>query len=39
MTGVVTKKHFFMILKHFGMKKALQILVSRKPVALITLMS
>lgn len=39
MTGVVTKKHFFSIAKSFGWKKALKILVSRKPVALITLMA
>lgn len=38
MQGLVTKKHFFQIAQAFGWKMAFKILVSRKPVALITLM-
>jgi hypothetical protein len=38
MDGVVTKKHFFLIAKAFGLKMAIKVLLSRKPVALNTLM-
>ena len=38
MKGTITKKHFLMILKEFGWKKAIKILLSRKPVALTLLM-
>jgi hypothetical protein len=38
MTGVVTKKHIILIAKEFGWVKALKVLISRKPVALMVLM-
>jgi hypothetical protein len=38
MTGVVTKKHFIQIWRAFGFKKAMRILLSREPVALLTLL-
>ena len=38
MTGVVTKKHIILIARAFGWRKALSVLVSRKPVALMILM-
>jgi hypothetical protein len=38
-SGVVTKKHFFLVGKIFGWKKAFKILFSRKPVALMVLMA
>lgn len=38
MQGTVTKKHFFMIWKNFGMKIAVKILFSRKKTALQILM-
>ena len=38
MTGVVTKKHIILIAREFGWRKALRVLVSRKPVALKVLM-
>jgi hypothetical protein len=38
MNGVITKKHFFLIAKAFGLKIAIKVLLSRKPVALTTLM-
>lgn len=39
MQGVITKKHFFGIWKEFGFKKAIRVLTSREPVALILLIS
>jgi len=39
MKGVVTKKHFFMVVKSFGWSKAFRLLLSRKPVALLALIS
>jgi hypothetical protein len=39
MTGVVTKKDFFLVLRSFGLKKALKLFFSRERVALVTLMS
>lgn len=39
MSGVVTKKHFFLIWREFGFRKALRVLTSREPVALILLIS
>jgi hypothetical protein len=39
MGGVITKKHFFQIWRSFGFKKAWSILVSKEPVALMTLMA
>jgi hypothetical protein len=38
MNGTVTKKHFFIIWKEFGFKKAVKILKSKEPVALMVLM-
>ncbi len=38
MQGTITKKHFLIILKEFGLKKAIKILFSQKPVALTLLM-
>lgn len=38
MKGAITKKHFLIILKEFGWKKAIKILLSKKPVALTLLM-
>ncbi len=38
MSGIITKKHFFLVLKTFGIRKALKLLVSRQLVALNTLM-
>jgi len=34
MQGTITKKHIFLIFKEFGLKKALKVLLSLKPVAL-----
>lgn len=39
MSGVVTKGNFFQIMRVFGLKKALRVLVSGKGVALMVLMS
>ena len=39
MKGLVTKKHWLMIWKEFGFRKAMKILMSREPVALIELMA
>jgi hypothetical protein len=39
MKGLVTKKHFFLIWHEFGIKIAIKILVSRKPIALTTLIN
>ena len=39
MSGLVTKKHFFLIAKSFGIRKALKVLLSSEPVALLVLMS
>ncbi len=39
MNGLVTKKHFFQIWIAFGLKKAVKILISREPVALMVLMA
>lgn len=38
MQGQVTKKHFFLIVKEFGVKKAVRILFSRQGCALNILM-
>ena len=38
MSGVVTKRHFFLIWREFGFRAAMRILTSREPVALLTLM-
>jgi hypothetical protein len=38
MTGVVTKIHIILIVREFGWRKALRVLISRKPVALKVLM-
>lgn len=38
MSGLVTKKHFFLVAKSFGLKKAFRILFSQQPVALLVLM-
>jgi len=38
MAGVIRKRHFFLIAKTFGIRKALRVLLSRKPVALNDLM-
>lgn len=38
MKGVITKKHFLVIAKEFGLRKAIKILLSQKPVALTLLM-
>lgn len=38
MSGVITKKHFFKIWKHFGLQKAMRVLMSTQPVALMALM-
>ena len=38
MVGLVTKKHFFLIWKEFGFRKASKVLLSRQPVALMELM-
>lgn len=34
MHGVVTKRHFLLVARTFGIRKALKLLFSRKPVAL-----
>ncbi len=39
MKGVVSKKHFFKIWKSFGFKKAIKVIASKEPVALIVLIS
>lgn len=39
MSGVITKRDFFRIWIEFGFKKALKVLTSKHPVALIILMS
>ena len=39
MTGVITKKHFFLILKNFGWRKAFKLLTSKEPVALLLLVN
>jgi len=38
MSGTVTKRHFFLIWREFGLKTALHVLVSRESVALLVLM-
>ena len=38
MTGVITKKHFIQIWRAFGLRAAIRVLVSRKPVALTALL-
>ena len=38
MKGIITKKHFLLIVKEFGLKKAIKILLSQKPVVLTLLM-
>ena len=37
MKGVVTKKHFILVAKEFGLKIAIKLLLSRKPVALLAI--
>ena len=39
MRGVITKKHILPILRAFGLKAALRVLISNKPVALSLLMA
>jgi hypothetical protein len=39
MKGVVTRKHFLIVLREFGLRVAFKLLLSSKPVALIILMS
>lgn len=39
MSGVVSKKHFFLIAKEFGIKKAVKVLLSKEPVALMLLIA
>ena len=39
MNGLVQKRHFLAIAKAFGLRKALRILISRQPVALLELMA
>ena len=39
MKGTVTKKNFFSIVKAFGWRKAIRVLLSRKATALLILMS
>jgi len=34
MQGTITKKHIFLIFKEFGLRKAIKVLFSLKPVAL-----
>lgn len=38
MSGVVSKKHFFLILWYFGCRKAIKLLLGRSQVALGLLM-
>ena len=38
MSGLVTKKHFFLVAKSFGLKKAFKLLLSQQPIALLVLM-
>lgn len=38
MQGVVTRRHVFLIAKEFGLKAAIRVLLSRKPVALTLLL-
>lgn len=38
MQGVVTRKHFWLIAKAFGYRKAMKVLFSRKSTALMRLM-
>lgn len=39
MQGMITKKHFFLILRYFGLRKAMRILFSNNPIALNLLMN
>lgn len=39
MVGVVSKKHFFLVAKEFGWRKAFKLLLSKEPVALMVLMA
>ncbi len=39
MNGMVTKKHFWAILKNFGIRKAVRVLFSRNVTALAILMA
>ena len=39
MNGLVQKRHFWQVLRAFGFRKAVQLLISREPVALIVLMA
>lgn len=39
MKGVITKKHALLVWREFGFRKAIALLLSKEPVALITLIS
>jgi len=39
MKGVITKKHFFMVLRNFGWRKAFKLITSKDGVALMVLMT
>ena len=39
MAGVITKKHWKLVAKELGWKVAIKLLLSRKPIALTTLIS
>ena len=39
MKGTITKKDFFKIWQSFGFKKALEVMTSKEPVALILLIN
>ena len=39
MKGTVTKKHFFVVLKNFGWRKAIKLLLSKDGVALLILVT
>ena len=37
MKGVVTRRHVFLVARHFGLRAAARLLFTRKPVALAVL--
>jgi len=39
MKGVITKRHFFMVLRNFGWRKAFKLITSKDGVALMVLMT
>ena len=39
MEGLVSKKHVLLVAKEFGWRKALKLLMSKEPVALLVLMA